>query len=56
VFKNALLSLLKTEHLTVRHASVGKGKATTLYERGPRFEDLTEIRRTLARALESHGS
>ncbi len=56
VFKNALQSLITTGQLAVRQASVGKGKSTTLYEQGPHFEDLAEIRRMLSRGLRNNDS
>jgi glycerol-3-phosphate O-acyltransferase len=56
VFRNALRSLVTHEHLVLRHVSVGKGKSSTLYDRGSAFEGLVEVRRILARSLESHDS
>lgn len=54
VFRNALRSLVTHAHLVLRQVSVGKGKSSTLYDRGSRFEALPETRGTLARSLESH--
>jgi len=54
VFRNALHSLVTHDYLILRHVSVGKGKSSTLYDRGSQFEGLVDVRRALARSLESH--
>ncbi len=53
-YQNALRFLLRKKYLVLRHVGVGKGKTSSLYDRGERFAELEDLGRFLARSLESH--
>lgn len=55
-WENAIRYLVSEEYLVVRQESVGRGRSTNVYERGPRFGSLPELRRTLASCLQPHDS
>jgi glycerol-3-phosphate O-acyltransferase len=55
-YENAVHYMVKAGYLTRRQVDVGKGKSSNLYDRGDRFNDLADLRRSLIQSLESHDS
>jgi glycerol-3-phosphate O-acyltransferase len=54
IYQNALRFLLREGYLVLHRVGVGKGKTSSLYDRGERFGELGELGQHLARSLESH--